>query len=79
MIHCPDPDAPWEPYPGLTIEELGQIIDELVTRTEHLRERDPASGLLGTLNRAAKKGVRILPDQVRRVFSTMADHLTRDS
>ena len=64
----PDPDEAWEPYQGLTIAEVAPIIAEMIAHLDRQQqEMEPLSGLLRNLNRAAKKGVRILPDAVRSV------------
>ena len=71
------PAGPHEPYPGLTVAELAPIVGQMITTLDRQQqEMEPLDSLLLTLNRAAKKGMRILPDAVRRGIRTMADRCT---
>ena len=52
----PDPDEPWEPYEGLTVEELVPIVTELIYRQGQREQAgQPLQTFLGIANTLLKK------------------------
>ncbi|MFA5268679.1 MAG: hypothetical protein WC379_11965 [Methanoregula sp.] len=74
----PDSDEPYMPCRGLTATELGPIFSEMIaTLDRQQRDMEPLRSILMCLNRAAKKGIRFVPEPVLQAIATKADILNR--
>jgi hypothetical protein len=72
----PDPGELYEPYPGLSINELAPIVTEMITNMDLQQEQiEPLATLLKPLNRIAKIAAGILPGAIRRAVAEKADAL----
>ncbi|MFA5268683.1 MAG: sulfotransferase domain-containing protein [Methanoregula sp.] len=77
----PDPSEPWEPYQGLTPEEIVPIFTEMIYTSEMRQKREiqkkelqPLTSCLEILNYFLKKVMLLIPGGIKQYIQVKNDH-----